>query len=350
MISILLPTNRINKNILCKITHLYNGLETLRNEKIFTKEFIDLSLSRLANTKHYLEPTLRSLEKQKFRDFELIISHRYPEDVRGIVEGYNIRLKLVEEKPSVWHKLGNYGTLNNNINTAFIHSSGDLLWRLDDMTYFNNDITREINDLWKRNLYMTSKAIRCIDYFPDLKNKIKREQLGFNKFRIIFKGISGEVKNLTFSNEEYPRIPKYMVWGYSSTISRDDFLRVNGQDELYDGAVCGTDMDLGRRIAAISSISRVASKNYIYEVNDIPYKHNIRDDVIMRKIFKVNNIKGNAWKPNQEQMKAYEKWHKENIGELDSNWNKFMDVPFIDLETEYKLKRLGRVIYDSNNS
>jgi hypothetical protein len=43
---------------------------------------------------------------------------------------------------------------------------------------------------------------------------------------------------------------------------------------------------------------------------------------------------------------AYRRWHKREEGELDENWDKFMEVPYIDLKKEYKLKRLGEVIYE----
>jgi len=347
MISILLPTNRINKFIIPKIDNLRDGLDSLgRYDRIFTDEFVDLARSRLEDVKHYLEPTLISLEKQKYKNFELIISHRYPKDALDVVKSYNIKLKLVEEKPSIWHCLGDYSTLNNNINTAFIHSSGELLWRLDDLIFFNDSVLSEISYLWSKNLYMTSRAIRCIDFDSDKRNVRKLEKIGPNKYRITYNGISGEVKKLV-NKENHPAIPNFMCWGYSSTISRKDFLAINGQDELYDGAVCGTDMDLGARLSRVSRHGRVVSDHYIYEINDVRYKNNIRDDVIMRNLFQVNHIKGNSWKPSREQMELYKKWHTENKGKLDPNWNKFMEVPFIDLRKEYEKKSLGKIIWEN---
>jgi len=127
-----------------------------------------------------------------------------------------------------------------------------------------------------------------------------------------------------------------MCWGFSSTISKDDFYAVNGQDEIYDGCICGTDMDLGNRINQISKINRIASRNYVYEINDYPYKYMIRDDVKAREIYGQSPfpkyIKANSWKPSQEQLHRYKQWHESKLGQLDSNWDRFMDVPMLNLK------------------
>ena len=144
-----------------------------------------------------------------------------------------------------------------------------------------------------------------------------------------------------------------MCWGFSSTLSKNDFLHANGHDEIYDGCVCGTDLELGYRIATFSIYNRVVTDNFIYEINDIPYKFMIRDDTVMRQIFNqtpetgIWHYKANSWKPEPKQIKRYRKWHKRNLGGLDENWNGFMKVPYMDMEEEYKLKQLGEVIYDN---
>jgi hypothetical protein len=140
-------------------------------------------------------------------------------------------------------------------------------------------------------------------------------------------------------------IPKWMCWGCSSTISKEDFLKVNGQDEVWDGAICGTDMELGSRLIRISSTNRIVSNNLIYELNDIPYKHNIRNDVKFREICNYQGIEGNCWKPTSKQFKEYERWHLHELKQLDDNWNRMVDVPYINIQEEYNLKRLGNIVY-----
>ena len=143
-----------------------------------------------------------------------------------------------------------------------------------------------------------------------------------------------------------------MAWGMSSTVSRDEFIEINGQDEIYDGAICGTDMDMATRLIQISKHKRVVSKNYVYEINDIPYKYNIRDDTILRAFTgqspKPRYIVANSYKPEYIELRRYERWHKKNIGELNPNWDAFMNVEPIDLEKENKLRRLGEIVYENS--
>ena len=352
-ISILLPTNRKNPTVFKKIKDIQDGIKNHKqNRKIFNDEFIDLIKSRTDRVTHYLEPTLRSLQEQTFKDYELIISHRYPEDAIGIVKEYDVPIKLVREKHSIWHDLGpEYGTLNNNINTAFIHSSGELLWRLDDLTFFNENTLQELYDAWKNSNYMTSRGMRCIEFDEDVDFQGPRlTKLGALKDRIEHKMWRVEHKPLT-KHPDHSQIPTWMIWGFSSTVSRDEFLAVNGQDELFDGAICGTDMDLGARLMGITKHDRIVSKNYVYEINDVPYKHNIRDDTVLRVITgqspRPKYFRANTWKPEWVELRRYSRWHKKNIGDLDENWDKLVDIPYINLEEEYEKKELGEVMHDN---
>ena len=122
-----------------------------------------------------------------------------------------------------------------------------------------------------------------------------------------------------------------MFWTCSATVSMEEMLEINGYDELYDGALAGIDMDAGNRLAMVSKYKRVASQNYIYEIDDPAPKPQIRDDIMMRNIFRVKHIRANSWKPSRTQLRRYEGWHKHHLGELDKNWNKFMDVPLYDM-------------------
>lgn len=348
MISILIPTNRINKNVFSKIKTIQESLQNHKfKELVFTDEFNDLITDRITGINHYLEMTLRSLEGQTYKDFEVIISHRYPEDALDIVSKYDIDIKLIKEKPSLWHEIGpKYPTLSNNINTAFIHSSGDLLWRLDDLTFFNNDTLKEIADVWYNNhSYITSRAIRCIEFDDNILDKKPiSSNIGVNKVLYEGYGWRGQFKKLT-AHEGHVQIPNNMCWGFSSTISRDDFLKVNGHDELWDGAIRGTDMELGARVDKITNNNRYTSNGFVYEIDDIPYKYSTREDQVFRKMIYTKHIVANSWKPSITEFKRYERWHKKNVGDLDENWKTMLDIPYFDLKEEYELKRLGEIIY-----
>ena len=346
-ISVILPTNRLNSDVFTKIKQIQDKLDydSINKPNAFTDEFFDLISDRLNKVTHYLEPTLKSLSKQKFKDFELVISHKYPEDAIDIVKKYKLPIKLIREKPSIWHKLGDeYGTLCNNINTAVIHSDGELIWRLDDLTFFNQNVTKELFDNWENKLYTTSRTIRCIETSDDYE-KDDKTLLGPNKILIEKNGWKGEYKPLTNQSQ----IPKWMCWGVSSTISTYEFLELNGHDEVFDGAICGTDMELGMRLQKISKYNRVPSNNIIYEIDDVPYKHSTRDDVMFRQIIGDYGTLANSWKPSEKHIRIYKKWHTKTKGELDKYWDKFLNVPYINIKREKKEKRLGEIIYDSTN-
>jgi len=73
-ISVLLATNRINKHVFPYIKKCIDGLDNLQDDT-FTSEFKDLIIGDTKHISHFLEPTLRSLELQKFKDFEVILCH-----------------------------------------------------------------------------------------------------------------------------------------------------------------------------------------------------------------------------------------------------------------------------------
>jgi len=330
-ISVLLATNRLNKKVLPYIEKCIWGLNDLK-EDTFTPEFHDLVLKRIYGVDHILEPTLLSLEEQKFKDFEFILSHKYPDDVKELLDSYKINYKVVKEKDSIWHNLGDrYHTVANNKNTAFINSKGELIYHIDDLTFFNENLLQEAWDLYKDNKYMTGRTVRCITYDKDKYPNDNKTKLGPNKIAITKNGWIGELKPLT-SFENHPNIPMSMFWTCSASVSAEDLLKINGYDELYDGSLTGIDMDAGNRLERVSNYTRVASNNFLYEIDDPTPKNNIRDDVMMRTIWRVNHIRANTWKPNNTQMKRYKRWYTMKVGEIDENWNKFMDVPMYDIK------------------
>jgi hypothetical protein len=46
------------------------------------------------------------------------------------------------------------------------------------------------------------------------------------------------------------------------------------------------------------------------------------------------NIRANTWKPTDSERLIYRNWHESSIGELDKNWDKFMDVKLYDINTK----------------
>jgi hypothetical protein len=351
-ISILLPTNRNNNKIIDKIKSINKNISNREfNLKYTSNTFLPLIEDRTSHIDNYLEPTLRSLEKQRFKDFELVISHKNPTySELEIVKSYNINTKLVKEKHSLWHDLDDkYPTLCNNINTAFIHSNGELLLRLDDLTIFGNKIIGEVWKNYKDGYYSTAPAWREIDYNQNKIGMHSNIQVGPNKWNIIDDGLT--YQDVPVYRDNIKEIPVAACWGYFSSISRDEFMKLNGHNELFDGSIAGTDLELGQRLSHISKFKRKVTENRVFEINDIPYKHMTRDDTILRQICQREiKLKANTWKPSMNALRRYKKWHIKNHGSIDENWDKLLESPEFDLKEEYKKKRLGEVLYDYNNN
>jgi len=313
-ISVILPTYR--KNCQEELDNLHNYQKYL-NTSQFGEEFKQLYDKYVKDCKHILEPTLHCIENQNFDidDYEVILCHKYPEDIPKQFESFS-GFKLIKEKDSIWHSLGDYATVNNNRNTGIIHAEGELLFFLDDMTIFNENLLQTVWDNYQDRFYTTCKVIKRI--------KIEDERIiGNEKFR----GIK-EDENISNSS----------TWTYGMSISMKECLKINGFDEIYDGSFGGTDIDFGRRLNRISKYKRKLGPT-IYEFShysEQKKRPKIRDDEILRLICNQSpipwEIKANSWKPSQEQLFVYEEWHKQNIGELDKNWIKFIDIPLYNLE------------------
>jgi len=332
-ISVILATNKLNKTLIPTLKKFEEGLK-IEKDKVINDEFLELARWRVGGSGHFLQPTLECLAHQKFKDFELVISHRYPDDVKEIVKEYkkdcDFPIKLVKEKHSIWHDLGpQYHTVANNKNTGFIHSEGELILHIDDLSFFNDNLLQEAWDKWEQDQYITGRAIRCISYDPSIKDYVK--QLGPNKIEVAESGWKGQIKPLT-QIEENPNIPMSMFWTCCATVSAEDLYKINGYDEVWDGSLAGIDMDAGNRLEHVSNYSRVASDNYLYEINDPNPKNMVRDDVMFRVLLRDFHIKANSWKPKSVQMRRYKNWHLHNKRELDPNWDKLLDVPLYDIK------------------
>lgn len=319
-ISVILPTYRTNTK-----EELQNLID-IAHKSIsgsFSEEFSNLCEWYMVPSDedtitHILEPTLMSLMCQKFKDFEVILCHKHPEDVKELVDRFKkfIDIKVIKEKDSIWHKLGDYPTVNNIRNTGIMEAKGELLYFLDDMCIFGDTLLEQVWKNYEEGYYTTNKTVKRI--------KIENDKIvGSPKLKLIDDG-------LMISNS--------ITWSYGMSVSREECLEINGFDELYDGSFGGTDIDFGRRLKQISTYRRRCGQT-IYEfahyVNKMQNKM-VRDDEMFRQIIKQSpipkNIRANLWKPTKNEIKRYEIWHKKNVGDLNPHWNKFMDVKLYDMK------------------
>jgi len=324
-ISVILPTYRIN----CQkeLDNLHNYKKYL-NTSEFGEEFKNLYkyhvfYEQLDCCWHILEPTLDCLISQKFPndEYEILLCHKYPDDMVGLMRYYKDsrfpKIEVIQEKSSIWHSLGDYATVNNNRNTGILHAKGELLFFLDDLTIFNEHLLQNVWDNYQEGFYTTCKAIKRI---KTIENKI----IGTHKIN----GLEGDT------------IPNSSTWTYGMSVSMKDCLKINGFDEVWDGSFGGTDLDFGRRLDRVSRYKRKIGPT-IYEFShysEQKKRPKIRDDEMLRQICSQSpiprNIRANTWKPTDSERLIYRNWHESSIGELDKNWDKFMDVKLYDINTK----------------
>ena len=327
-ISVILPTNKKNSyDELWKFSELRGTILANALYYPLTEEFASLAVSYLDNI-HVLSPTLNSLDNQTFDDFEVLLCHRYPEDMEWIEKLYSkLNLRVIEEKPSIWHGLGDgYRTVNNIRNTGILDAQGELLLFLDDYTIFNKNLLQQAWDAYQDGYYITARGMRRIRYNLDAKPTETPTRKS-----IVDKGIYSSY-NFNHINEG-DIIPNSATWTYCCSVSLEETLRINGFDEVWDGNFGGTDQDFGRRLATVSQYKRKLVGT-IYEFAHPSPRQQLRNDEILRQIcgqIIPKHIRANEWKPTKAEMRRYQKWHESNIGTLNSNWNRFLDVEMYDL-------------------
>jgi hypothetical protein len=334
MISIILPTNRLNNKETIDTINSYRT-HILNLKEFPTEEFRDLVDMSTKDIQHFIQITLNSLQNQTDKDFEVLLCHKYPDDVSNIIKSYDINIRLIKEKGSIWHSLGDqYRTVNNIRNTGIMNSKGDLLLFLDDFTFFNNDIISNIKQNFSNGCTTTFRSMRRIRYRTS-EDKVESTK---NKVRFFFGDMTSGFNFLDKSFGD--NIPVSCTWTYGCTVSKKDCLDINGFDEIYDGVFGGTDVDFGKRLEKNGSNNlRVLGKNIIYEFHHPTSRKYFNKNGLNTDMFRSITkqypdpfiVKANTWKPTKSQLSRYEYWYIRKYGKMEDNWNNFMNVPLYNL-------------------
>jgi len=281
------------------------------------------------------------LAAQTFKDFELVLVHRKPEVIRNTVAEYtdSLSIKLVSEKHSIWHDLGEeYCTINNAINTGIIWADGELLISADDCSLWPQNLIEEFWQLWnKQKIYGVPKAIK---FTPTNEGKPTDRWLK----RDFIQGILREE-----TLYDYPPGSIWMTtYGYCFSVSLTEALLINGFDESLDGAMHGDDGDFGERLSCISPHKRIVMKTPIYFFGH-SYK-NVRDyrlirdnrkfkEFIGQRPYPPQRIIANVWRPTKEMCERYKEWHLRQYGSIDENFDKCCNVPMFSLRALRRIRQ-----------
>lgn len=212
---------------------------------------------------HQFTPFLESLQRQTFKDFEVIISDVLHEKREYAFSKYSFPIKHVDPKPFSWAlKKGLWG-LQDGFNWGLVHAEGELLLWFGDCCELVNDDSLQ---LWW-NWYMKGYFAQALVVY------YKGNQPFFVNDAIKMKYVVGQAGPEDFKKQVEESILKDVVrdsrwqyverspngifdangelfYGYASS-SLEAMLRINGYDSNFDGSKALGDVEAGLRLERI---------------------------------------------------------------------------------------------------
>jgi len=324
MISVVIPSSRIEKEVAPYVPKWVAYADRLRREggPELETEFGRLLVECvLPDTTNYLEPILNSLEKQTYRDFEVIIVRGpwwwYPAPPRT----YSFPLKLVDEKESIWHKLdgGPYYTEANANNTGVLYAKGDLIFLVDDTMILPEHILARAQEYWNEGKYL----VCSYDRFDRIEDD-----------RMVM------TYRLRISDA-----PVHCQWRAIGIVETEAVMELNGWDETLDGAFGWVNTEFGWRLRHHPEYGR---KPYLdpdvrtyhlthADIRHPPTRTNVRDNLILFDILKRVRIglAANTARPTATENAEYARRHGEEHPDVPLHEYAFAyeKVPTFDLKT-----------------
>lgn len=238
-----------------------------------------------------LEPTFKSLEKQKFRDFEVIVVDALYPDKKEWIDSrkWSFPVKYVPPHPnhSFWVNRGLWGVAGM-LNSAILHAEGDLIVRMDDCSEaLDDEYLSKFWDLYLSGYFPMAMHVRYHGGQPARVNddylnngyeakyaimpNEDREQL----LKILY-GENGIIRDTRWATVEKAGqliAPPEWFYGYSS-FSLDAALRINGFNELLDGQKGLEDVDFGIRLnmAGYKDVLLLSKDLWVIEHEHLPCK------------------------------------------------------------------------------
>jgi len=274
---------------------------------------------------HVLQPTMHSLEKQAFKDFELIIVDALYPLKREWIERrkWSFPVKYVPVHPNhrFWLDRKRWNVCGA-LNTGILYAEGELLVRVDDCSEFKPDFLAKFWEGYKSGYFPLAMHIRYLagkpakinkEYFEkgyEAKNSNTFEQIDRKELLKRLYGEEGLVRDT-----RYPIVKRYgkMIaphnWGYGYTsFSLEAALKINGFDELFDGDKSLEDVDFFSRLymAGYKNMRLLDVNLQVIEHEHEPIPKEIIDRNV--KPIKCNyaiyllNRKKNRWRANCEKL------------------------------------------------
>ena len=214
---------------------------------------------------NYLEPTMKSLARQTFKDFEFILVDALYDERKEDFSKLPFPIKHVPVHPNhrFWLDRKRWSVCAS-LNTALLHSEGELLVRIDDASQFDEGFLERFwegyqSGVWPLAMHTRYRGGKQAYYTEEYK------QGGYEFTRVKAHGEPSDTEknlNRVFKEGDPVRDTRWSVveraggrmiapvdwmYGYSS-FTLEAALKVNGFDELFDESKSLEDVDFGSRL------------------------------------------------------------------------------------------------------
>jgi glycosyltransferase involved in cell wall biosynthesis len=238
------------------------------------------------NNIDYLKFIAAGLERQSFRDFEIIIADD-GSGTESIGEVEKLSLKLPFPLKHVWQEDKRFRK-NKILNKAVQAASSDYLIFIDGDCVPHSLFIKEHYEHKKEGTCFTGRRVNLSPKITSLltESNIKDGYLENRNFSLVMDGLFG--KSYDVEKGFYTSSPtirnilnrkKRGILGCNFSLCKSDLLKINGFDERYEGPSIGEDSDIQYRLELIginiNSLKYMAIQYHLYHKRQHHPKENL---------------------------------------------------------------------------
>ncbi|MEM2143728.1 MAG: glycosyltransferase family 2 protein [Candidatus Jordarchaeaceae archaeon] len=214
----------------------------------------EVSIVIVARNPLYLKNCLKSIQKSRKEDIEIIVSDNSEnDDILNILNKFNnMKIKSIKNMLNVGHASGT--------NIAVKEARGHFIFKLDEDTEIKENCINELLRVIKKN-----EKIACVS--PTIMEQGCQKKVQSVGLFIDSLGFTYNISNLEIWNNPYNfPFPIFFPPGPAFLLRRDIIKNVSIMDDVFDGDyfIWGDDLDLGWRILLAGYISLSVPKAISY--------------------------------------------------------------------------------------
>jgi glycosyltransferase involved in cell wall biosynthesis len=223
----------------------------------------------------YLKFVLAGLEKQSFRDFEIIIADD-GSDEKAVEEVEKLSREISHPLIHVWHEDKGFRK-NKILNRAITSSNTDYLIFIDGDCVPHKQFVNEHLNYSTTGKCLTGRRVNLSETITNNLSveKIRNGYLEDNTFKLIADGLWGKSDNVErgfyFKNKLLRKMlnkKKRGLLGCNFSLHKKDMLAINGFDERYELPSIGEDSDVQYRLellkVEIVSLGNIAVQYHLF--------------------------------------------------------------------------------------